>query len=399
MKSRVIITALVVVAIGVLVAWIARNTYWDEVSIPTPLRGEAVKNPFYAAEKFVAALGATPERRQTLGTLGDEVDVLFLTNWHWDLIDERRNHIQAWVENGGRLIVDRTLIGGDAFSDWSGIGWEYPSSEENESDEDAAGEQAPSDETDDFLTEDASELCGELREVDDRGTVRDDGRKLSVCTLDVFSYLGTDRTIAWGYAHDEDLQALRTRVGSGTVTVLNLTPFGNRDLTDIDHGKMLVSATDLRIGDRIVFLSEHEHMSLLGLIWLHGAPVVMLSMAFLAAMLWRGGVRFGPLAATTDLARRSLAEQIRGTGRFAMRLGDGKALHAAAVRALQEAARRRIPRYESLSPQERVAAIAAKSGLEADALAAAINPVAVRRENELAHTIALLETARRRILE
>ena len=32
--------------------------------------------------------------------------------------------------------------------------------------------------------------------------------------------------------------------------MLNLTPFGNRDLTDNDHGKIFVGATDLRVGDR-----------------------------------------------------------------------------------------------------------------------------------------------------
>ena len=57
--------------LGVLVTYIARNTYWDEISIPTPLRGEAVTNPFYAAQRFAEALGARTEWRQALGTLAD----------------------------------------------------------------------------------------------------------------------------------------------------------------------------------------------------------------------------------------------------------------------------------------------------------------------------------------
>jgi len=242
-------------------------------------------------------------------------------------------------------------------------------------------------------------MCGTLEEVDYTGAVRPDGRKLSVCNISTFGHLGSDRDLAWGYALDGNLQAARVDVGRGSVTVLNAQPFGNRDLDDEDHGKLFVAATGLRVGDRIAFLSEHEHTSLLGLIWLYGAPVVMLSLALIAALLWRGGVRFGPLAAPTDIARRSLAEQIRGTGQFALRLGDGKALHAATIRALNEAARQRIPGYESMPHGERVAVIAQKSGLEPDALAAAINHAGPRRGAELAHTIALLETARRRILE
>jgi hypothetical protein len=178
-----------------------------------------------------------------------------------------------------------------------------------------------------------------------------------------------------------------------------MTPFGNRDLAEIDHGKLLVGATQLHRGDRIIFLSEHEHTSLLGLMWLHGAPVIVLGLIALAALLWRGGVRFGPLAAATDMARRSLAEQIRGTGQFTVRLGGGKALHAAAVRALHEAARRRIAHYESMSHADRVGAIAHRAGIDSETLAAAINHSGARRPSDLAHTVALLESARRKILE
>jgi hypothetical protein len=75
------------------------------------------------------------------------------------------------------------------------------------------------------------------------------------------------------------------------------------------------------------------------------------------------------------------------------------ALHAAAIRSLQEAARRRIVRYDSLSPEERIAAIAHQTGLDRESLAAAINHRGQRRVTDLAETITLLESARRKILE
>lgn len=407
MKLRTLIIALVVLAVGGLAVVIALNTHWEEITVPTPLRGEAVTNPFYAAQKLSEALGATTERRQTLGTLTDEVDVLVLASWHWDLIEERQQQIKQWVEAGGRLLVDNTMTGGGDFWDWAGIGWDYPEDEEDEEnaqDEDGdrpATEQSA--QTDDqfsgFGLPSDLPICGTLEEVDSAGAVVPDGRQLSVCKVDVSSFLEADESIVWGFAHEGKLQAARVEVGNGSVTVLNATPFGNRDLTGSDHGTFFVAATSLRRGDRIAFLSEQEHMSLLGLMWLHGAPAVMLFLALVAALLWRGGVRFGPLAAATETARRSLAEQIRGTGQFAMRLGDGKALHVAAIRALHEAARKRIAHFESLPHDQRIAAIATVSGLDQETLATAINHTGVRRTAELAHTIALLETARRRILE
>jgi hypothetical protein len=117
-----------------------------------------------------------------------------------------------------------------------------------------------------------------------------------------------------------------------------------------------------------------------------------------ALHLWRRAVRFGPLAAPPERARRSLAEQIRGTGSFAWRHGGGESLHAACVRALDEAATRRIPGYGRSSPKERAAAVARLTGFEWPALSAAVHDSRARGGQELRSTIALLEEARRRIL-
>ena len=43
---------------ALLVTWIASNTYWAEVTMPMPPKGEALTNPFYAAQRFAEALGA-----------------------------------------------------------------------------------------------------------------------------------------------------------------------------------------------------------------------------------------------------------------------------------------------------------------------------------------------------
>jgi hypothetical protein len=95
-------------------------------------------------------------------------------------------------------------------------------------------------------------------------------------------------------------------------------------------------------------------------------------------------------------ARRSLAEQIRGTGQFAWRHGGGRSLHAAAVRALNEAAERRAPSYRQLPADSRADTRARLSGFSRDALSAAIHDSHGRG---VASTIALLEAARRRIID
>jgi hypothetical protein len=151
----------------------------------------------------------------------------------------------------------------------------------------------------------------------------------------------------------------------------------------------------LRRGDDVLFFSEESHPSLLALVWRSGGPIVVLVLVSIALALWRGSVRLGPLAPAAERARRSLAEQIRGTGRFALRCGDSEALHTACVRALEEAAGRHIAGYSRLSPRERTASVARLTGVGQDALSEAIHHPGVRRSFELQQTIELLETTRR----
>ena len=130
----------------------------------------------------------------------------------------------------------------------------------------------------------------------------------------------------------------------------------------------------MRRGDDVHFLSEDDHPSLLALLWQHGAPVVVLSLALLALVLWRGGVRFGPLAAPPDAARRSLAEQIRGTGQFALRHGGGDvAARGRRPRARRSGATPDSELRASVRRTDRAAALARLTGFDRNALAAAVH--------------------------
>ncbi len=96
--------------------------------------------------------------------------------------------------------------------------------------------------------------------------------------------------------------------------------------------------------------------------------------------------------------RRSLAEQIRGTGRFALHHDGGEPLHAAAARALDEAARTRVAGYAGLAPRDRVTALAGAAGVAPAALDAALHDSRERSPHELRDTVALLETVRRALI-
>jgi len=384
---RVPVAPLIVAAVPLLIGvWVAVNTEWGDVTLPAPLRGEAASNPFYAAERLVAMLGATSERREALGDASPSA-VVVLSTWGWDIDAVRRNELERWVEAGGRLVVDAALVSGsDAFEGWSGITR-------------ARDEELAAEEEDVFQAEEFFEPCQWLYEINyDAADVDDDPMEYQVCQLDRSRWLESSEPLQWALGDDETLQVARVAVGEGSVTLINAVPFVYREIFDGDHGPLLVAATQLRVGDHVVFMSEEDVSSLIELVWRHGAPVVTVLLFFIALALWRGAMRFGPLFAPVERARRSLGEQILGTGRFVARVGGGVALHTAAVRALHEAAARRIGGYERLAPEQRTAAVARLAAVDAGALAGALDLGSKPRSPELRGTLALLESARRTII-
>ena len=383
-RGRVML-AIVVAGFALLIAWVAQHVVWDEIKIPMPWRGEALRNPYYAAQKLVEELGATSERRQIIGDLATDA-VVVLSDWGWDVSPARRREFEQWVEAGGRLVVDTTLItGSDVFETWSGVTRvRVP--------EDPDKENEPLQ----FPSRDDEEACPEIREVS-RQDPPIDPVSYAVCGVSEEDWLSATRASSWQLGNDIGAQVVRVSRARGSVTVINAIPFRYRAIFRGDHGALLVDALQLRRGDHVVFMSEDHYDSLLTLTWRFGAPAVILFLTFVALALWRGGRRFGPLAAETVTARRSLAEQIRGTGRFTLRWGGGAALHAAAVRSLAEAAARRIAGYERLARDAQTAAISKLAAVETSELARAMT-YSAERPLELQRALALLEMARRHLL-
>ena len=113
MKGNHVATVAILAIIGLLIAWIARNTYWEETTVPMPMKGEARTNSMYAARLLADRLGVTASAEHRIDTLPDTSAVIYLSYWNWNLVKERREQLQRWVESGGRLVEDSTLIGGD----------------------------------------------------------------------------------------------------------------------------------------------------------------------------------------------------------------------------------------------------------------------------------------------
>ena len=378
MIRRVVLIALGSAVVVALVGYVvATRTYWDDVIVPLPPKGEALTNPFYGAQRLVEALNVKASRDQVFTPPPPDSGVIILSRWNWNLSVRRREALERWVESGGRLVIDDSVSLGPEFVRWAGITY-------NTHDEDKVGPPADL-------------HCARFREV--RPSQPPSERTRWMCDFDRSTHLSAVGDIQWLLTSDQyDLQAIRVAEGRGSVTLINGRPFEFRSLFEGDHSWLFVAVAQLKRGDEVHFLSEREHPSLVSLIWQYGAPVVCLGLATLGLLLWRGGIRFGPLAPPDALMRRSLAEQIRGTGRFAFQHDAGESLHDATVRALEDAARRRVPGYGGLAPRHRAEALADAGGVSGEVLAGALYYPGRRRPADVRGAIARLETIRRTIL-
>jgi hypothetical protein len=382
--TRAITALLAVLATAVIVAWLAANTEWIDGTLPMPARGEAATNPFYAAQSFAEKVGARVVRAPGFPNPSRDA-VVVLSGWYWSLSLKRAEAIKRWVEAGGRLVVDDSLVGRTPdFERWSGVS--YADLDLEELDRVSGGNPAPA----------VCRRVGEAGAMESEAGKResDPSARRWLCDVGI-APLTTGRTPAWMLADQSGRQVVRMATGRGSVTVINAKPFTQRRLFDGDHAWLFVEATQLRKGDEVFFLSEDDYPSLLELVWLRGASVVVLGLALIGTAVWRRSDRHGPLAPGSVAPRRSLAEQLRGTGQFLVRYG-GEALHAAAVRALDEASRRQIDGYARLGATERLEAVAALTNLQAKAIQEAVRQ-SDRSSRELRSSLALLETARRRL--
>jgi hypothetical protein len=382
-NRNLVVGLVVVVLLGALGYWLANNTHWEDVAMPGRPKGEAVSNPFYAVQHLSESLGAKTEVRREIARMPSSEGVIVLDMWDWDMIPERRQRIEQWVNNGGRLVANLAQLNYPSFQQWSGVRT-LPEPKNT-----LRTRRARS-------ADPKTRICGSnqvlLTAADNSGE-----------QFDVYGFsrpgLTSERQDTWRLRDaDGQAQVLRIPVGRGSVTLLDQFNVSSQAVPCGDYALLYVAATQLRRGDSITFLTEGNGGSLLGLIWRYGAPAVTLGLVWIALWLWRSGVRFGPLVAPTESARRSLAEQIRGTGQFTLRFGGGAALYAASVRALDEAANRHILHYERLTAGERVNALERVTRLSAADLARALEDADARSRTEIRKTIAFLEAARRRLV-
>jgi len=383
-----ILRILLAVLAAAAAAWLVTATEWADVEVEKPPRGEAATNRLYAAQSLLRALGATVERRQDLDALPPPGARLVLVSRHWDLFPERGRRLREWVEQGGHLVIPGSMADHEQLEDWLPFGEvTVPASAKKPAG--PAPQAGPGKDRD----------CRELAEPESVPPTYADGRKLRICVPTHYASFVVDggKPLLWSLGSPVGAEMVRAGVGRGSVTVVGpWRLLENRDVLRADNPLALAAALQARAGVQYWFVAEESREPLLTWLWHRAWPAVALALLALALFLWRGAIRFGPVARAAEHNRRSMTEQVGGTAHFLQRHGAA-ALHAAQVRALHETAARQLRNYGRLDLFQRAQAIAGATGVSGPALARALPPRA-RGPGELSADLELLETARRRLV-
>jgi hypothetical protein len=206
----------------------------------------------------------------------------------------------------------------------------------------------------------------------------------------------------WQLAGKTGTLAMRVPLGRGSVT--GVSPWlvlDNRGILAGDNALIAVAVLQARPGRAVWILGDEAREPLLGWLWQEARTPLLLALAATLLALWRLMVRFGPREAAAPPARRSMGEQVRGTGQFIAGT-DPRALHAATRKAFDDVARLRVERWAELEDAERVAALAREAApsqaLDRPALLASLNIGGGATPAQILAAIAVLEQARRALL-
>ena len=386
MKDRLIhiLVAVLLLAAGV---WLVGATEWVDIDTPTPARGDALNNRLYATEGLLRALGAKVSKHKNLDTMPPVQARLVLISRNWSLFPGREKRLKEWVQQGGQLIIPGRMVSDDALQEWLPV-----------RDEKALKVEAPP--LPRPLNRQVKDLdCRALNEPDTVPPSYADMRGYRACGA-YFGpqYLSVDQQSVplWSVEGARGVEAVRVRMGKGSVTVIGPWEVtSNSNLLRADNALLVTAALQAQAGGEFWVVTEEAREHFLAWLWQEAWPALLLGLLALAFALWRASARFGPLAPVAPVQRRSMAEQVRGTGSFLSAHGPA-ALHVAQLRALREAATAQLPRFGQMSVSQQTAEIARVTGLEADALKRAQADRA-RNPKALAADLQLLETARRRL--
>jgi len=313
---------LLLVVVGVL-AGALYSIDWVEVTEDRGFAAEARRNPFLAAERFLARLGVVVDRTEgltALDTLPPVDETLLLASARRALSDRRIDDLLDWVRRGGRLVIaaDGVAADADGAADPLFAALDIALFEDQPDATSLGGmreQRLPE------LPASGCATTGGLTLVDLPGEA--EPLVLGTYTRRYLAYLGDGAARA--YTSEVGPQMLVLTLGAGEVVALtSLSLWRNERIGCADHAHLLRWLSGAR--GRLSWLANTEIGSLPVLLWRQFPVGILLGVALLVLWAWRQAFRVTGPRAEPPADRRALMEHVEGVARFRWRQGDWQAL-------------------------------------------------------------------------
>jgi len=286
---------------------------WVEVENDAGFSKEAVRNPYLAAEKFLAQRGVesqTVNSAKLFQQLPPVDEVLIFSSSRQGMPEKKIQELISWVEAGGMLVIR-------ARNYW-------------DEDEDNSGDDLLDELQIGLLPGDAdydplqvinrlNATIGQIENACSRDeslakvSLVDEEVEISTSTADTLFYFGEEEI---GYAENEfGAQIVQLDIGLGEVMVMtSFNLWNNYEIGCFDNAYLLRFLT----GDtpKTWWLFHVQMPSLFELIWKNYYYTVVLGIGFILLWVWWSGFRSSEIVNSVITPRRELMEHVRGTSKF-----------------------------------------------------------------------------------
>jgi len=327
-----------VLVLALLLSALVSQMRWRSEVVDQGYQGEAQRNPFYLAERLLIALEREADSYRLLPPVArlGAADSLLMNTATNTLSDFQTRELLDWVEAGGHLIT--------------GVQGQYSAQTASHQDYllDELGVRVSAD------GQDQPTVATQLAEQQLGKRIRFSGE------LRLHS---TDERVLFRLSTEQGALLLQFGIGEGLVSLLcDLSMLRNDALPLADHGVFLWDLMGRQDSPGKVWLQYSQQVPSLMAVLVQRAwmPLVGLGV-LLAAWVWQRARRFGPVLDSPPLARRSLLEHLRASGRFLHQRRLAVVLIRAARRRCQQRLMRRIADWRQLSnvhQAQRAAALA-----------------------------------------
>lgn len=405
-RNLALLVLLVLLVLGGLGYYLYRHLepYTETIEHgPSP---EVRANPYLAAEVYLRGRGirvTTARGMEVLEQLPSKGQTLILLGTRENITPSQTARLLDWANRGGHLIVTAESLwdedegkSGDLLLDQLGVQQFLTADLKDKDEKSAPTDEKPADASTEQTQDDTAKPEVEEEHPDQPSSAHDNEaeetdpypnltklyleneKAPAYFDFDTDYHLLDSKNLAYAWANSSDsTHLLQLQQGQGLITVLTDNwIWQNGQLDDYDNAWLLWYLTQ---DSAVTLVYRADGTSLMTLLMRHFPQALLAAVLLLALVLWRNGLRQGPLQPNPDRSRRQLEEHLRAGADFILRQRGQLALLQGLQRDVMRRARQRQPGFDRLPVAEQWQALGRMTRMSVSAISQAMRPYPQQR--------------------